>query len=232
MRKTKKFRPRWKRSNIDFETLKRIGWYWSRGFSVETKLDTSVSTIQTKLQLEGIYLDADTIRAGIIELMECPPSLVNEFDPVTRECLATLRPDVEKSEGSISLVLESVKTEATALVAVDPDVFSAVEEVFVETGEKGLAVNLEGWTEMPKDSKITVAVPLNFLQEQEAVLSVSPYHLPQNFALQVAAVRYLYEIRNQERQRRASSTEISPGVKALMKATNELKEESASIGLF
>lgn len=223
MRKSRRFRPGWKQSNIDFETLKRIGWYWSRGFNVETKLGASVSTIQTKLQVEGIYLDPDTIRAGIAELMECPPSLVNEFDPVTRECLVALRPDIEKNDGSTSLILQSVKTGATVQVAVDPDVFQAVEEAFVETGAKGLGVNLEGWTEMPKDSKIIVAVPLNFLQKQEAAVNASP-HLPPNFALQLAAVSYLCEIRKQETQRRACRMEISPGVKALMKATNELKK--------
>ena len=224
MRKNK---PRWKSTNIDLETLKRIAWYWSRGFNVESKKELSVRTIQTQLELEQIYLDADTIREGIAELMVCPHSLVDELDSVTRECLVALRPDLEKNESGTSLALETVTAGATVEVVVDPDVLVATEKTLSDMGKRELGINLEGWADMPQGSKIIVAVPLGFLEERRSKFKGLPSSavLPKDLDLQLAAVSYLFELRDQEAQKRASRVESSLGVKALVKAARELRKK-------
>lgn len=225
--KMRKHRPTWKSTNVDLETSKRIARYWSRGFSVESKKGSSVRTIQTQLEQEGIYLDADTIRAVIAELMVCPPSLVDELDSVTRECLVALRPDLEKDESGTSLMLETATAGATVEVVVDPDVLGAAEKTLCDMGERGLGINLEGWVDMPQGSKIIVTVPLGFLEERRAKFKGLPSSavLPKDLDLQLAAVSYLFELRNQEVQKRAGRTESSLGVKALVKAARELRKK-------
>jgi len=223
----RKHRPTWKSTNIDLETLKRIAWYWSRGFNVESKKGSPVRTIQTQLEQEGIYLDADTIRAAIAELMVCPPSLVDELDSVTRECLVALRPDLEKDESGTSLVLETATAGATVEVVVDPDVLGAAEKTLCDMGKRGLGINLEGWADMPQGSKIIVAVPLRFLEERRAKFKGLPSSavLPKDFDLQLAAVSYLFKLRDQEARKRAGHTESSLGIKALVKAARELRKK-------
>ena len=224
----RKHKPRWKSTNIDLETLKRIAWYWSRGFNVESKKKSSARTIQTQLELEQIYLDADTIRDGIAELMVCPHSLVAELDSVTRECLVALRPDLEKNESGTSLVLETVTVGATVEVVVDPDVLVAADKTLIDMGKRQLGINLEGWADMPQGSNIIVAVPLKFLEERRAKFKELPSAavLPKDFDLQLPAVTYLFELRDQQARKRAGRTESSPGVNALAKAAQELRKKS------
>ena len=50
--------------------------------------------------------------------------------------------------------------------------------------------------------------------------------LPKDFDLQLAAISYLLELRDQEARKRASRTVSSPGVRTLVKAARELKKSS------
>ncbi|MBL7165834.1 MAG: hypothetical protein ISS55_05040 [Dehalococcoidales bacterium] len=163
-----------------------------------------------------------------MELMGCPPGLVGEFDSVTQECLVALRPDLGKDESGPFLVLGTVTGGATVEVVVDPDVLGAAEKTLCDMGKRGLGINLDGWADMPQGSKIVVAVLLGFLEERRVEFKGLPSLavLPKDFDLQLAAVSYLLELRDQESRKRTSCTVSSPEVRALVKAARELKKKS------